>query len=148
MAVEIAMMRKLMELFGRNFLQHNFVVCQQTSFKIIKNKVKTKDLISATNDAVKTAVLEECPPLANCPLIAASVYDTKPFHFLSTCYNEIKWVEKTHPTWDKDIRCLRLSHFLCLCINNLYHLRMGNVDFSDQLQGNYQPDANWIRKVK
>ena len=69
--------------------------------EIMQLEVKTKEQINAAKGTVKAAVLEDCPALANCPLVATSVYDTKPVHFLSTCCEEIKWVEKTRSTWDK-----------------------------------------------
>ena len=66
--------------------------------EIFQTEVTTKDLINANKGTVKVAVLEDCTPLSACPLIAASVYDTKPVHFLSMCYEEIKWVHKTRST--------------------------------------------------
>ena len=40
---------------------------------------------------VKAAVLEGDPDCTN--LVASSVYDAKPVHYLSMVYNEIRWVE-------------------------------------------------------
>ena len=54
------------------------------------------------------------------------------------CCKETKWIEKTRETWDHAAGCHRLGRFLRLCINNI----------SDQLRGNYQPDAKWMRKHK
>ena len=116
--------------------------------EVMQVEVKTKDLINATKGTVKAAVLEDCPALAGCPLVAASVYDTKPVHFLSMCCDEIKWTEKTRSIWDKESECMRVGKFLRLCINDSYNLHMGDVDISDQLRGSYRPDAKWTRKMK
>ena len=116
--------------------------------EVVQMEVKGKERINAVKGTVKAAVLEDCAPLASCPLVAASVYDTKPVHFLSMCCEEIKWIEKTRQTWDKSTSCMRLGRFLRLCINDSYNLNMGDVDVSDQLRGSYRPDAKWTRKHK
>ena len=116
--------------------------------EIMQAEVKTKDLIIATKGTVKAAVLEDCPPLVGCPLVAASVYDTKPVHFLPMCCNKIKWIEKTRSTYDKVSETMMPGRFLRLCINDSYNLHMGDVDVGDQLRGNYRPDAKWMRKMK
>ena len=46
--------------------------------EIMQVEVKTKYLINASKGTVKVAVLEDYPALAACPLVAVSVYDTKP----------------------------------------------------------------------
>ena len=107
-----------------------------------------KDRINVVKGTVKAAVLENCTPLETCPLVAASVYDTKPVHFLSMCCEEIKWTEKTRETWDHSAGCLRTGRFLRLCINYSYNTGIGDVNISDQLRGSYRPDAKWMRKHK
>jgi len=116
--------------------------------EIIQNEVTTKAAINATKGTVKAAVLDDCPPLVNCPLVCASVYDTKPVHFLSTCCTKVDWVTKTRKTWDHESGGYRLGQFLRLSINDSYNRKMGDVDIADQLRGNYRPDAKWMRKMK
>ena len=72
--------------------------------EVVQAEVTGKERINAVKGTVKTAVLENCSPLESCPLVAASVYDTKPVHFLSMCCEAIKWIEKTRQTWDKASR--------------------------------------------
>ena len=66
--------------------------------EILQTEVMTKDLINANKGTVKVVVLEDCTPLSACPLVAASVYDTKPIHLLSMCCDELKWVKKACST--------------------------------------------------
>ena len=96
---------------------------------------------------VKAAVLEGVPDMDHKKFVAVSIYDTKPVHFLSTCCKEIKWMEKTHKTWDKDISCMRLGRFLCLVINDSYNMNMNNFDFADQMRVSYRRDI-WMRRTK
>ena len=103
--------------------------------------------IYAVKGTVKAAVLEGVPDMEHNKLVAVSIYDTKPVHFLSTCCTEIKWMEKTRKTWDKEIICMRLGRFLRLVINDSYNMNMNNVDVADQLRGSYRPDR-WMRKQK
>lgn len=115
---------------------------------VIQHEVKgTKKDIAKVKGTVKAAVLEGCAPLNACPLVAASVYDAKGVHFLSTCVEKIDWVEKTRQTWDRESSTMRLGHFLWLTINDDYNSKMNNVDIADQLRGSYRPDR-WMRKQK
>jgi hypothetical protein len=116
--------------------------------EILQNEVTTKAAINATKGTVKAAVLQDCPPLVGCPLVCASVYDTKPVHFLSTCCTKVEWITKTRKTWDHESGGYRIGQFLRLCINDSYNRKMGDVDIADQLRGNYRPDAKWMRKMK
>ena len=48
---------------------------------VLQAEVTGKDRINAVKGTVKAALLENCAPLETCPLVAVSVYDTKPVHF-------------------------------------------------------------------
>ena len=61
---------------------------------------------------VKAAVLEGCAALNACPLVAASVYDNKGVHFLSTCVTKIEWIEKERATYDKVTGTMCIGMFL------------------------------------
>ena len=91
---------------------------------------------------VKAAVLEGCAPLNECPLVAASVYDNKGVHFLSTCVMKIEWIQKERQTFDKVTGTMHIGTFLRLSINDTYNMNMNSVDMAvaDQLRGNYRPD--------
>ena len=57
--------------------------------EVIQNKVTTKSKIAEVKGTVKATVLDGCPSLSACPIVAALVYDTKSVHFLSTCVTKI-----------------------------------------------------------
>ena len=83
-----------------------------------------------------------------CPdLVAVSVYDTKPVHFMSMTCEEIKWITKVRSIYDKVKNKMVKVPFLCLNINDDYNFGMGGVDIADQLRGYYRFDK-WARKSK
>ena len=86
----------------------------------MQNEVMTKSAIIAVKGSVNAAVLKDCGLIA-----------TKPVHFLSTCCEEIKWVEKTCLTWDKVIESNCPGTVMHLCVNDLYNMHMGYVEFSN-----------------
>jgi hypothetical protein len=64
-----------------------------------------------TQGTVKAAVLKgdaECPNL-----MATSIYDTKPVHFLSTICEYIKWIMKERSVFNVDTGCVVNIRFLC-----------------------------------
>jgi len=62
-------------------------------------------------------------------LVAFSVYDTKPVHFLSmACTSGLKWIEKRKKVFDKDGMA-----FLQPEVMDMYNNDMNNVDITDQL---------------
>jgi len=93
----------------------------------------------------KAAVLEgdaECPNL-----VAFSVYDTKPVHFLSMSCTELKWIEKVKIVFDKKEEKRVQLRFLRCKVNDDYNNGMNGVDMADQLRGSYRIDR-WMRKRK
>ena len=60
---------------------------------VLQKEVDKKDDVVSVRGTVKAAVLEGDPA---CPeMVAVSVYDNKPVHFISMACDSIKWVEKT-----------------------------------------------------
>ena len=114
---------------------------------IIQQEVKIRKYIAKVKGTVKAAVLDGCPLLADSPLVAASVYDQKGVHFLSTCVEKVDWIEKTREIWDKVSSSMRVGKFLRLSINYSYNMNMNNVDIADQLRGSYRPDR-WMQNMK
>ena len=93
---------------------------------------------------MKVAVLKgdsQCPDL-----VATSVYDTKPVHFLSMSAESIKWIKK-RDVYDKVKKGIVNAEFLRLNINDDYNYQMGHVDDADQLR-NYYRMNHWMRKTK
>lgn len=84
---------------------------------------------------IKAAVLmgdSECPDL-----VASSVYDTKPVHFLSMACTELKWMKQEKEVYNVEMGEIETLEFLQMNNNIAYNKEMGNVDIADQLQGSY-----------
>jgi hypothetical protein len=93
----------------------------------------------------KGAVLEGDPECPN--VVAFSVYDTKPVHFLSTCVQYLRWIEKGKKVYDPSEGRSIMMHFLRPKIIDDYNTRMNGVDIADQLRNQYRVDR-WMRKRK
>jgi hypothetical protein len=112
---------------------------------VLRDEAKNKKMQMLVRGTVKAAVLKGDP---NCPnLVATSVYDTKPVHFLSTSCDLIRWIIKTREVYCVDTNKLETIRFLRLNINDVYNAGMGHVDGSDQLRNYYRMD-HWSRKQK
>ena len=69
-----------------------------------------------------------------CPnLVASSIYDTKPVHFLSMVCTEVKWVLKLRQVYNVDTGMIETMNFLRMNNIDHYNFSMGHVDLSDQL---------------
>jgi hypothetical protein len=112
---------------------------------VIQEEVKSRRDQLQVRGTVKAAVLEGDPDCAS--LVATSVYDTKPVHFLSMVCESICWVSKERQVFCVDTGKVELIRFLRLNINDSYNVDMGHVDVSDQLRNYYRFD-HWIRKRK
>ena len=121
------------------------MACQK---QVIQHEVKKPSDIVKVKGTIKVAVLENCSPLADAPLVACSVYDQKGVHFLSTCVEQVKWIEKKREVFDKTSCSIKTGSFLRLSVNDSYNMNMNNVDIADQLCGNYRPDGKWMQKMK
>ena len=64
-------------------------------------------------------------------LIASSVSDTKPVHFLSTGARLLKWVSKKKKLYDKLANKDRIIEFLQMELQNDYNYSMNDVDILD-----------------
>jgi hypothetical protein len=94
---------------------------------------------------VKAAVLEGDSKCQN--LVASSVYDTKPVHYLSMVAEELKWVEVSKPVYNVDTGGMEKLKFLRMNQIDNYNNTMGNVDIADQLRGTYD-FKHWLRNRK
>jgi len=112
---------------------------------IFQEEVKNPKEVQQVRGTVKVAVLKGDP---GCPdLIAASVYDTKPVHFMSMAAELIQWVRKQRLVFNPDTGSMETMRFLRLNINNDYNFGMGGVDIADQLRNYYRMD-HWLRMTK
>ena len=81
----------------------------------MKNKAKHENFIG-------TVLAAELVGDSKCPsLIAVSVYDTKPVHFLSMKADSIKWEDKPRPVYDRYIGQMSTMKFLRLNVNDDYN---------------------------
>jgi hypothetical protein len=112
---------------------------------VLQDEAKNKKMQMKVRGTVKAALLMGDP---DCPdLVATSVYDTKPVHFLSMTCDSIKWMVKTREVYCVDTQKLETIRFLRLNVNDDYNAGMGHVDVSDQLRNYYRMD-HWSRKQK
>ena len=86
---------------------------------VIQEVKKKKSDIAGVRGTVKAAVLLGDPNLPN--LVASSVYDMKPVHFLSTCCKTIKWIIKERSCFNIDSGQTEVLRFLRLNQNDFYN---------------------------
>ena len=92
------------------------------------------------------AVLTDDPECPN--LIAFSVYDMKPVHFLSMACTGLKWIEKWQKVFNKsDVEQNVSMSFLQTEVTDMYNNGMNDVDVADQLWNTYRINQ-WMRKRK
>jgi len=111
---------------------------------VLQDGVK-KQQLPTTRGTMKAAVLKgdsECPCL-----LAVSIYDNKPVHFISLIAESIKWIQKTRKAWNRNTLSLQDVNFLRVNINDDYNHLMNPVDIADQLRNQYRFD-HWMRQRK
>ncbi len=97
----------------------------------LQNEVTNRRDQIRVRGMVKAAVLEGDESCRN--LVAVSVYDTKPVHFLSMSCKSIEWIRKERKVWAPSLGRYDTIKFLRLNINDSYNKEMGHVDVSDHL---------------
>ena len=112
---------------------------------VLQEEQKNSKEQEKVRGATKAAVLEGDPECPN--LVAFSVYDTKPVHFLSMSCTSLKWREKERRVFDQGECRNIIMKFLCAEVNDDYNNGMNNVDIADQLHGTYHFD-HWMCKRK
>eukprot|EP00547_Thalassionema_nitzschioides_P014673 CAMPEP_0194238244 /NCGR_PEP_ID=MMETSP0158-20130606/5025_1 /TAXON_ID=33649 /ORGANISM="Thalassionema nitzschioides, Strain L26-B" /LENGTH=863 /DNA_ID=CAMNT_0038972445 /DNA_START=101 /DNA_END=2689 /DNA_ORIENTATION=- len=112
---------------------------------VLQEEAKTRAKQNEVRGTVKAAVLKNDP---DCPdLIASSVYDSKPVHYLSMVATDIRWVEVEKTVYNVDTGRSEKLRFLRMNNINTYNHTMGDVDRADQLRGVYRFDT-WVRNRK
>jgi Transposase IS4 len=112
---------------------------------VVQQEVNNKRQQMAVRGTVKAAVLKgdrDCPDL-----LAVSVYDTKPVHFISMIAENIDWIAKCRLVYDAEAAKMMELNYLRLNMVDDYNMDMGHVDLADQLRGNYRMDK-WLRQYK
>jgi hypothetical protein len=112
---------------------------------LCRRKSSQSSIEATTRGTVKAAVLEGDPDCPN--LVAVSVYDTKPVHFITMVSECIEWVTKSRKVWNVALQALVSMEFLRLNVNDNYNGEMNDVDISDHLRKIYKFN-HWLRNKK
>lgn len=141
------------KFFREAYKGKNKVLCHGVTRKsgrglpncVIQEEVKNKKEQEKIRGTTKAAVLTDDP---ECPqMVAFSVYDTKPVHFLSMACTGLKWIEKKKKVFDKSVNKNVAMSFLRTEVTDTYNNGMNNVDIADQIRNTYRIDR-WMRKRK
>jgi len=133
---------------GKNCIMIHGVTCKSgrgLPSYVLQEELKNTKEAEKVRGLTKALVLEgdtECPNL-----VAFSVYDTKPVHFLLMSCSELKWLEKVKLVFDKKEEKRVQMRFLRCKVNDDYNNGMNGVDMTDQLRGSYQINR-WMHKQK
>ncbi len=141
------------KFFREAYIGQNQVLCHGVARKserglpksVIQEEAKTKSQQDKMRGTTKAAVLTGDPEVPD--LLAFSVYDTKPVHFLSMACTGLKWIEKKRRVFNKETSSNVSMAFLRPEVTDMYNNGMNNVDIADQLRGTYRLDR-WMRKRK
>ena len=112
---------------------------------IIQEEVKDRNKQIAVRGTVKAAHLQG-DDVVKC-LLASSVYDTKPVHYLSMVSVVLEWVVVEKKVYNVDTQRTEFIRFLRLNVIHKYNHTMGHVDVADQLRGSYRIDI-YVRNCK
>ena len=89
---------------------------------------------------MKKVVLEVHAACLN--ILVSSVYDAKPVHYMSMVTSQLLWKSIKKDVYNVDSGEVESLEFLRMNSIDKYNKEMGNVDFADQLRGNYWLDKN------
>ena len=106
-----------------------------------KNANKAEQLKGTT----KAAVLKNSIDTPN--MLAASVYDNKPVHLMSTAMGKVEWMGKKRKVWLAAAGATQMMSHMRLNLIDEYNQHMNSTDIADQLQNSYRPD-HWLRNRK
>jgi hypothetical protein len=120
--------------------------CGLPSFIIQKEETNLArgELRQGTTKGARMKDYQDCPDL-----LAASIYDTKPVHLLSTAL-ALDCVERNvtqKKVWNEKTKKKSFVKFLHLNMIDKYYHNMNSVDMGDQLWGVYRHD-HWMRNRK
>ena len=104
-----------------------------------------KDEVAEAKWTLRVATLKGDPEIQK--MVAFSLYDSKPFYFLSNSCSSVRWDKKHRLVYHKDRKKMVSVPFHRLNIIDEYNMNMNSVDLADQLRGVYRWDE-FMRKRK
>ena len=119
----------------RKYSESFLILCFQCLFCLTHKLSDVSSLAYNLRGTVKAAVPEGVPLLPF--LVAVSIYDTNPVHFLLMTYMSIVWITKTRMVFDQETGFIHPMNFLRLNFNDGYNKKMNDVDISNQLRNQY-----------
>jgi hypothetical protein len=103
---------------------------------MIQEEVKDRNKQIAVRGTVKAAHLQDDDVVKY--LLASSVYDTKPVHYLSmVSVKLVEWVVVEMKVYNVNTQKTEYIRFLRLNVIHKYNHTMGHVGVADQLRGSY-----------
>ena len=103
---------------------------------VLQVEQKSRKYQIKVHGTVKAALLEGD---TSCPnLVACSIYETKPVHYLSMVCDTLKWAVMEKPCFNVENSMVETLRFLRMNKIHEYNNKMGGVDLSDQLRGTYR----------
>ena len=112
---------------------------------VAQEEQKNKKLQILAQGTVKVAVLRGDEEVGD--LVATSIYDSKPVHFLSMVCKSLKWKEKERIVYNVETGMKETMKFLRMDYIDNYNMEMGDVDIADQYRNVYRFD-HWLRQRK
>ncbi|KAK3238936.1 hypothetical protein CYMTET_51093 [Cymbomonas tetramitiformis] len=109
---------------------------------VVQVEAKTVGELARVAGTVKVA------RTADFKILAASIYDNKPVHVLTSIHNKVDMVEKVRKIWDVTESRKRDLEYNRLNVIDDYNNNMNGVDIADQLRNQYRLDGPWMRQRK
>jgi hypothetical protein len=119
---------------------------RSTQVYYTREEVKDRNKQIAVRGTVKAAHLQGDDVVVKC-LVASSVYDTKPVHYLSMVFVKLEWIVVEKKVYNVNTQKTEYIRFLRLNVIHKYYHTMGHIDIADQLRGSYQIDI-YVRNRK
>ncbi|KAK3251406.1 hypothetical protein CYMTET_21062 [Cymbomonas tetramitiformis] len=109
---------------------------------VIQSEARSKADLERAVGTVKVA------RTADFKIVAVSIYDSKPVHFLTSIHSKVSMVDKVRQIWDAQENKKKELPFKRLNVIDDYNFNMNGVDIADQLREIYRFDGPWMRQRK
>lgn len=112
---------------------------------LIQEPVKSTRYLERVRGTLKVARLVGDPECEG--MFALSLYDQKPFYYLTNAAENIKWLELSRNVWSHNLNKMISLPYHKVNVIHDYNNDMNHVDIADQLREHYRIDR-WMRKRK